>query len=169
MAHRLAIFAVACAVVFGIGLYAVLQPAKQQNLRQDHERIVLQNKVNEGRAAKRSLPLFREEIGRLEQEADRWLSQAPAGSGLAELLSHLGPIATKSGVTLESSVDDVETAARLTVRGSRQQVRAFFGALSGDDYPFVAGDFQLFAVEGVTGVLQADFVVSSVTEEPAEN
>ncbi len=42
MAARIAIFAVACIGVFLLGTVAVLQPAKVQNLKQEHERIELQ-------------------------------------------------------------------------------------------------------------------------------
>ncbi len=162
----LAILLLTCGVVFGIGSCAVLQPEQLDNERQERRVVESQHKVNEGRAALKSRQLFREEVGRLEQEADRWLSAA-TGRGLSELLSHLDGIGTACGVSLERHGGDAsQNAARITVRGSKRQVLAFFAALRDDMFPFVADDLELFAVLGETDALQANLVVSSFPKEP---
>lgn len=157
-------------LVFGVGYWFVLQPGQVQNERLEVTLIGLQNKTNEGRAALRSLPLFREEVNRLELEREKLLSGVPAGGGLSELLDHLRRISMASGVTFvhhppsTSSGEDSKIATRITVRGSTRQVPAFFAALSDDEYPFVGDDLRLSPVEGTTGVLQADLVVSDPLE-----
>ncbi len=167
---NLTILLVTCLVVFGVAHYAVLQPKQLENTRQEREWHQLQNKVNEARAAFKARPLFREEVGRLEQEADRWLSAAPADGGRPELLAHLAQVGTAKGVTLERRAspgdEGPEEAAHITVRGSRRQIKSFFGALSGDIYPFVAGDFELYPVEDAAGAFQADFTVSPAPARP---
>ncbi len=172
-AARLAILLLTCGAVFWLGSRFLLRGQEVANARAEQGWHALQNKANEGRAALKSLPLFREEVGRLELEADKLLSAAPAGasgtSGISELLSHLGRIGTASGVTLQQFGDDEsETAAQVTVRGSRRQLLAFFTALRDDGYPFIADDLELFLVEGMTGVLQADLAVSSPPEQPSQ-
>ncbi len=84
-----------------------------------------------------------------------------AEGGLSELLLHLGEVGTRRGVTVEQYDGDTPDTARIRVRGTRRQLRGFFGALSGDLYPFVAGgDLELSTVEGMD-VLQAELVVST--------
>ncbi len=75
------------------------------------------------------------------------------------MLLHLEQIGKAKGVTFEHDDGDTPDTARIRVRGSRRQLRGFFGALSGDLYPFVAGDLELSVVEG-TEVLKAELVVS---------
>ncbi len=167
---NLAILLLTCGLVFWLGSRVVLQPEQLDNARQEQKLRELQRQVNEGRAALKALPLFREEVARLEQEADRWLSAVPAGSGVAELLSRLSEIGMASGVTLEgraaAASDESETAAQVTVSGSRRQMRAFFAALRDEVYPFVAGEFELFPVEGKRDLLQAGLVVSPAPAKP---
>ncbi len=167
---NLAILIVACGVVVGAGHYALLQPKQLQNARQERSWHELQNKVNEARAAFKARPLFREEVGRLELEAGRWLTAAPADGGIPELLAHLRQVGMAKGVTPERRPspggEEPGDAARITVRGSRRQVKSFFGALSGDVYPFVAGDLELFPVEGTADAFQADLTVSPSPGRP---
>ncbi len=165
---RLAILLVSCGVVFGVGSWAVLRPGPQlENAKHENTLHGLQRKVNEGRAAKRALPLFREEMKRLEHEAQERLATSPAGGGFTELLSQLRRISTASGVTLQrherstAASNDSDIAARITLRGSTRQVLAFFAAIRDDKYPFIADDLELFRVEDGTDVLQADLVVIS--------
>ena len=171
---RLATLLGSCGLVFGLGSCAVLEPGQQmQNARQLSTLYGLQNKVNEGRAAQRNLPLFREEVEHLEQEAEELLAASPAGGGITELHSQLGRISRASGVTLQrhdpssAGGEDSEIAAEITVRGSARQVLAFFAALRDDEYPFIADDLRLFPVEDTTDVLQADLVVTCPLDEPA--
>ncbi len=153
---RIGTLLLTCVVVFGIGFWFLLQGQEMDNVRQERRWHRLQNQATEGKAAFKARPLFREEVTRLEQEADRWLSSAPPGGGISEMLRHLGRIGTGSGVTLQQYPSGEST--RVTVRGSRPQMLAFFAALHEDRYPFVADDFELF-VEDATGLLQADFAV----------
>ncbi len=148
-----------CGVVFGLGSWFLLQGQELDNARLEQKWHRLQNQANEGKAAFKARPLFREEVGRLEQEAERWRPAAPAEGGLSELLLHLGEVGTRRGVTVEHHDGDGPESARITVSGSRQRLRGFFGALSGDLYPFVAGDLEISVVEG-TEVLKAELVVS---------
>ncbi len=167
---RIAILLLTCGVVFGIGSWILLRGQQTQNARQEITLAGLQRETNEAKAAKRALPRFREEVKRLEQEANK-LSAAAAGGGISELLPRLRRISTASGVTLQRLVsssggDDPEIAARITIRGSTRQVLAFFAALR--QVPLIADDLGLLAVEGKADVWQADLVVSSPLEAPGD-
>ena len=168
-AGRLAIFLVTFVAVLGLGDWILLRPGpRRENERLEATLSHLQNKINEGRAAQRALPLYREELKRLEEEAERLLSAAPAGAGPSELPTQLRRISAASGVELATpaSEEDVpESAARVRVRGTRRQVLAFFAALRDDPYPFVADDLELVPVEDTADFLQADLVVASPLEE----
>ena len=170
---RLVILLFACGAVFWFGHWFVLRGQEMRNARHENTLLGLQREVNEGRAAKRTVPLFREEVERLELEAekleaDELPSDLPAGGGLPELLSEIRRICRASGVTLErqeptaSGDDGSEIGAHITVRGRGRQMLAFFAALGDDPYPFAADDLRLSPDTGTTGVLQADLFVASL-------
>lgn len=49
-------------VLFALGYWRLLQPKRDEIARQEAKLSELQNKIQEGRAAKQELPKFREEV-----------------------------------------------------------------------------------------------------------
>ncbi len=81
-------FLVSAGVVFGT-YYVVIQEQQRELQAKDRKLSELQQKINEGRAAKQKLPQFREEVRRLEGELDKLLRVLPARRNTPELLRRI--------------------------------------------------------------------------------
>jgi|SRR5687767_4022727 len=81
--------AIVGAVLFGL-LYWRVSTKQQANLAAKEAHLAeLQTKIQEGRAAKASLPQFREEVRRLELELDKLLRILPARRNTPDLLRRI--------------------------------------------------------------------------------
>lgn len=77
------------ALVVGAGWYFVYTDQYRQIAAKDRKLVELQQKIQEGRAAKQKLPQFREEVRRLELELDKLLRILPARRNTPELLRRI--------------------------------------------------------------------------------
>ncbi|MCG8461663.1 MAG: type 4a pilus biogenesis protein PilO [Holophagales bacterium] len=80
--------ALAGAIVFVVHL-TMIDSVKQKISRQERKHAELQQRINEGRNAQKSLPQFREEVGRLELELDKLLRVLPTRRNTEDLLRRL--------------------------------------------------------------------------------
>ena len=77
------------AAIFGVVNWQVLTPMKDQLAAGEVQLSELQNKIQEGRAAKQQLPRFREEVRQLEMELDKLLRILPARRNTPDLLRRI--------------------------------------------------------------------------------
>lgn len=80
---------VAAGVLYGLGTWQFLSPMKQRIVAQEQRLSELQTKIQEGRAAKLSLPQFREEVRRLELELDKLLRILPSRRNTPDLMRRI--------------------------------------------------------------------------------
>ncbi len=80
--------AIAAAVYFGAHVW-LLKPKKAEIARQEATLSDLQAKIQEGRAATKQLPRFREEVRKLELELDKLLRILPSRRNTPELLRRI--------------------------------------------------------------------------------
>ena len=77
------------ALVFGLGYYQFLSKQRATIDAKEAELARLQEKIQEGRAAKAKLPQFREEVRRLELDLDKLLRILPSRKNTPDLLRRL--------------------------------------------------------------------------------
>jgi len=76
-------------VIFLLGYKTQIEPLQEEIDRQKARISVLEQKINEGRAAQRQLPQFREAVRGLELELDQLLRILPARRNTPELLRRI--------------------------------------------------------------------------------
>lgn len=126
------------ALLFVVCYWRVLQP-----LRDDYDSAVtqlagLQNKIQEGRAAKQELPKFREEVRQLELELDKLLRILPARRNTPDLMRHIRSLAEQGDFTLRGFTPGVlsdkefysEWPIKVDLDGSYHNLALFFDKIS---------------------------------------
>jgi type IV pilus assembly PilO-like protein len=87
-------------VLFLLAWWRLYSPMKDQIAGQDAQLSKLQEKIQEGRAAKQRLPQFREEVRRLELELDKLLRILPARLNTEDLLRRLRALAEQGDLDI---------------------------------------------------------------------
>ncbi len=77
------------AAIFGVVNWQVLTPMRDQLAAGEQQLAELQNKIQEGRAAKQQVQRFREEVRQLELELDKLLRILPARRNTPDLLRRI--------------------------------------------------------------------------------
>ena len=95
-----AIGLVVAIVIYLLGNSLALKPREQRISNLEDRRSRLQEKIQEGRAAKQQLPRFREEVRKLELELDRLLRILPARRNTPELLRRVRSLAEQGDFSL---------------------------------------------------------------------
>jgi type IV pilus assembly protein PilO len=126
------------ALLFAVCYWRVLQP-----MRDDYDSAVaqlagLQNKIQEGRAAKQELPKFREEVRQLELELDKLLRILPARRNTPDLMRHIRSLAEQGDFTLKAftpkTLTDKEFYSEwpitVSLDGSYHNLALFFDKIS---------------------------------------
>ena len=80
---------IVAALIVGIGYKLKVEAQYEEIERQESRLATLQQKINEGRAAERQLPQFREAVRALEVELDKLLRILPARRNTPELLRRI--------------------------------------------------------------------------------
>ena len=88
-------------LLFGAGYWRVLQPMRDDYDRSQLKLSELQNKLQEGRAAKQELPKFREEVRQLELELDKLLRILPARRNTPDLMRRIRSLAEQGDFALK--------------------------------------------------------------------
>jgi type IV pilus assembly protein PilO len=89
------------ALLFAAGYWRVLQPMRDDYDREQVALSELQNKLQEGRAAKQELPKFREEVRQLELELDKLLRILPARRNTPDLMRRIRSLAEQGDFALK--------------------------------------------------------------------
>lgn len=88
-------------VLFLVGWWRMLQPLRDEYERKEVELAGLQAKIQEGRAAQRELPKFREEVRQLELELDKLLRILPARRNTPDLMRRIRSLAEQGDFGLK--------------------------------------------------------------------
>ncbi len=93
--------AITIALVFLVHATAV-NSLKKEITKKKKQLTKLEKKINEGRTAQKSLPQFREEVGRLQLELDKLLKVLPAQRKTQDLLRRIRTLTEQGDFTLLS-------------------------------------------------------------------
>lgn len=125
-------------VLFALGYWRLLQPMRDEIERQDAKLSELQNKIQEGRAAKQELPKFREEVRQLELELDKLLRILPARRNTPDLMRRIRSLAEQGDFTLKRFTPGLltdkeffsEWPIAIAVDGSYHNLALFYDRIS---------------------------------------
>ena len=125
-------------LLFALGFWRLLQPKRDEIERQDAKLSELQNKIQEGRAAKQELPKFREEVRQLELELDKLLRILPARRNTPDLMRRIRSLAEQGDFTLKRFTPGLltdkeffsEWPIAIAVDGSYHNLALFFDRIS---------------------------------------
>lgn len=128
-------FVISIGVIVFCAYYFMVKNMQQGIVRQERKLAELQQKVNEGRAAQKSLPQFREEVRRLELELDKLLRILPSRKGTDDLLRRVRALTEQGDFDLISfapgsprELDDFysEWSINIQLRGGYHNLALFF-------------------------------------------
>jgi Tfp pilus assembly protein PilO len=88
-------------LLFAVGFWRALQPMRDDYDLEEKKLSELQNKLQEGRAAKQELPKFREEVRQLELELDKLLRILPARRNTPDLMRRIRSLAEQGDFSLK--------------------------------------------------------------------
>jgi Tfp pilus assembly protein PilO len=125
-------------VLFAVGYWRALQPMRDDFDREEQKLSELQNKLQEGRAAKQELPKFREEVRQLELELDKLLRILPARRNTPDLMRRIRSLAEQGDFALKKfnpgTLSDKEFFSEwpieVNVDGSYHNLALFFDRVS---------------------------------------
>jgi Tfp pilus assembly protein PilO len=124
--------------IFFLGWYVYISPKKDELAAGEHQLAELQNKIQEGRAAKQQLPKFRDEVHQLEVELDKLLRILPARRNTPDLLRRIRSLAEQGDFSLTrftpGNLTDKEFFSEwpigISVDGSYHNLALFFDRIS---------------------------------------
>jgi type IV pilus assembly protein PilO len=121
------------------GHFLFFEKGSKNILRQKGRLEDLQKQINEGRAAERSLPQFREEVRRLELELEKLLRILPSQRGTADILRRVRSLTEQGDFELlrfaptdPVSMSDFYSAWDISIRleGTYHNLALFFDRIS---------------------------------------
>lgn len=155
------------AAIFGVVSWQVLTPMKEQLAAGDAQLAELQNKIQEGRAAKQQLPRFREEVRQLEMELDKLLRILPARRNTPDLLRRIRSLTEQGDFALRrftpGQLSDREFFSEwpiaVSVEGGYHNLALFFDRISRFSRIINIEDLTIAALPNVQGThtLSANF------------
>jgi type IV pilus assembly protein PilO len=125
-------------LLFGAGYWRLLAPMRDDYDRAEQQLAGLQNKIQEGRAAKQELPKFREEVRQLELELDKLLRILPARRNTPDLMRRIRALAEQGDFSLKKfnpgTLSDKEFFSEwpinVDLEGSYHNLALFFDRVS---------------------------------------
>jgi len=129
--------ALGAAIFFAVD-WQVLGPMKDQLAAGENQLADLQNKIQEGRAAKQQLPRFREEVRQLRMELDKLLRILPARRNTPDLLRRIRSLTEQGDFSLRrftpGQLSDREFFSEwpiaISVEGGYHNLALFFDRIS---------------------------------------
>ena len=126
------------ALLFGLGYWRLLGPKKDEIVAAEATLEGLQQKIQEGRAAKQQLPKFREEVRQLELELDKLLRILPARRNTPDLLRRIRTLAEQGDFALKrftpGQLTDQEFYSQwpiaVSIEGTYHNLALFFDKIS---------------------------------------
>jgi type IV pilus assembly protein PilO len=125
-------------LLFGLGYWQYVQPKNDEYAALEVQLGELQNKIQEGRAARQELPKFREEVRQLELELDKLLRILPARRNTPDLMRRIRSLTEQGDFALAKfnpgTLTDKEFFSEwpiaVNVRGSYHNLALFFDRIS---------------------------------------
>lgn len=166
------------AVLFGVGYWRLLSPMRDDIARQEARLAELQNKIQEGRAAERQLPRFREEVHQLELELEKLLRILPARRNTPDLLRRIRSLAEQGDFSLKrftpGQLSDKEFFSEwpieIDIEGTYHNLALFYDRISRFSRIINIEDLKIVALGKVPGghTIKANFTAKTfVYKEPA--
>jgi len=155
------------AAIFGVVNWQVLTPMRDQLAAGEQQLSELQNKIQEGRAAKQQLPRFREEVRQLEMELDKLLRILPARRNTPDLLRRIRSLTEQGDFAMRrftpGQLSDREFFSEwpiaVSVDGGYHNLALFFDRISRFSRIINIEDLTINALPGANGThtLSANF------------
>jgi type IV pilus assembly protein PilO len=125
-------------LLFGLGYWQYVQPKNNDYAGLEIQLADLQNKIQEGRAARQELPKFREEVRQLELELDKLLRILPARRNTPDMMRRIRSLTEQGDFALSKfnpgTLTDKEFFSEwpiaVSVRGSYHNLALFFDRIS---------------------------------------
>jgi type IV pilus assembly protein PilO len=125
-------------VLLGVGYWQLVQPMADEYDLNEAKLAELQNKIQEGRAARQELPKFREEVRQLELELDKLLRILPARRNTPDLMRRIRSLTEQGDFALTrfnpGTLSDKEFFSEwpiaVDVQGSYHNLALFFDRIS---------------------------------------
>lgn len=145
--------------IYGVVQWQVLNPMNDQLAAGEKQLSELQNKIQEGRAAKQQLPRFREEVRQLETELDKLLRILPARRNTPDLLRRIRSLTEQGDFSLRrftpGSLSDREFFSEwpitVSVDGGYHNLALFFDRISRFSRIINIEDLTIAALPGMRG------------------
>ena len=173
--------AAVAAVLLGVIVFAANQflfsKMKNEIGRKQNNLMELDRQINEGRAAQKSLPQFREEVGRLELELDKLLRILPSRRNTEDLLRRLRTLTEQGDFSLLSFVPRTESPRdfyyewpiEIRLNGTYHNLALFFDRIRRFSRIINIEDLRLGALGGGHHTLSATFIMKTfLYNEPEE-
>ncbi|MEM1176857.1 MAG: type 4a pilus biogenesis protein PilO [Acidobacteriota bacterium] len=164
----------AVAAVLGIAVVAGLHFTKFNTMRgkiaqQDKSLEKLNQQISEGRSAQKSLPQFREEVGRLELELDKLLKILPSQRNTEDLLRRVRQLTEQGDFALLSltprgrSERDFyyDWPIQVRLRGSYHNLALFFDRLSRLSRIFTVDNLRITTAKRSRHTIAANFTMKT--------
>jgi type IV pilus assembly protein PilO len=147
------------AAIFGVVNWQVLTPMRDQLAAGERQLAELQNKIQEGRAAKQQLPRFREEVRQLEMELDKLLRILPARRNTPDLLRRIRSLTEQGDFAMRrftpGQLSDREFFSEwpiaVSVEGGYHNLALFFDRISRFSRIINIEDLTIAALPGMRG------------------
>jgi type IV pilus assembly protein PilO len=164
-------------VLLGLGYWQLLSPMKKEIEAKTAELGALQTKIQEGEAAARELPRFREEVAQLELELEKLLRILPARRNTPDLLRRIRSLAEQGDFDLKrftpGQLTDQDFYSEwpivIDVEGSYHNLALFFDRIGRFSRIINVEDLKIAALTrpGSPHTLKATFnAVTFVYKEP---
>ena len=161
--------------IFFLGWYLYISPKKDDLAAGERQLADLQNKIQEGRAAKQQLPKFRDEVHQLEVELDKLLRILPARRNTPDLLRRIRSLAEQGDFSLTrftpGNLTDKEFFSEwpigISVDGTYHNLALFFDRISRFSRIINIEDLTIGAVGSGPHTITASFIAKTfVYKEP---
>lgn len=165
--------AVVGAVLLGIIVFATNQflfsKMKGEIGGKQNHLMELDRQINEGRSAQKSLPQFREEVGRLELELDKLLRILPSRRNTEDILRRLRTLTEQGDFSLLSFVPRAESPRdfyyewpiEIRLNGTYHNLALFFDRIRRFSRIINIEDLRLGALGGGHHTLSATFIMKT--------
>jgi len=161
--------------IFFLGWYLYISPKKDDLAVGERQLADLQNKIQEGRAAKQQLPKFRDEVHQLEVELDKLLRILPARRNTPDLLRRIRSLAEQGDFSLTrftpGNLTDKEFFSEwpigISVDGTYHNLALFFDRISRFSRIINIEDLTIGALASGPHTITASFTAKTfVYKEP---
>jgi type IV pilus assembly protein PilO len=171
----------AIAILWGVKAY-VVDPIQEQIAAADSKIAELDKKIEQGRAAERKLPQFREEVRRLELELEKLRRILPSTRNTEEIIKKIKSLVDQGDFTLKKMVFPKITEAKggdpyaewpisVSVDGRYHDLAILFNRLSNFSRIMNVESINITAMQNQTSkTISSDFVAKTfVYVEPPAN